>query len=127
MVGGIGLSNMTAKLILPFPPILNTYWRMVVVKGVPRVLLSAAGRAYKTECGWMARSQGATPQKGNLVVRMELYRPRKAGDIDAYMKGLFDGLNGVAWIDDSQVVELHAYRRDDKTNPRVEVTIEQAP
>jgi hypothetical protein len=35
-------------------------------------------------------------------------------------------LNGIAYCDDSQVVELHAYRLDDKDHPRVEVQVIRA-
>ena len=112
------------RFVLPYPPVLNTYYRMVVVKGSPRVLISAAGRAYKEECGWKAKSQGARVQEGDLAVTMTLYRPRRRGDIDGTMKASFDALNGIAWTDDSQVVELHVYRRDDKQNPRVELEVE---
>ena len=38
------------------------------------------------------------------------------------MKVLLDSLTGVIWEDDSQIVEIHAYRYEDKNNPRVEIT-----
>lgn len=110
-------------LVLPWPPALNHLYRMVMVKGSPRMLISARGRAYKTECGWEAKRQGARPQKGSLAVTVILYRPRRIGDIDGYLKVVFDSMNGIAWDDDSQVQELHVYRRDDKERPRVEMAI----
>jgi len=33
------------------------------------------------------------------------------GDVDNYVKSLMDGLNGVAYEDDGQVVNLKAYKR----------------
>jgi crossover junction endodeoxyribonuclease RusA len=33
------------------------------------------------------------------------------GDVDNYVKSLLDGLNGVAFDDDKQVVSLRAYKR----------------
>lgn len=113
------------RLTLPYPPVMNTYYRMVVVKGTPRMLISAAGRAYKTECGWMAKSQGARPVRGEIAVTATYYRPRRRGDIDGVQKALFDALNGVAWIDDEQIVDFHAKRREDKRNPRVEIEIRE--
>ena len=38
-----------------------------------------------------------------------------------------DSLRGIAYADDKQIVEIHAYRRDDPANPRIEVVIESAP
>ena len=32
---------------------------------------------------------------------------------------MLDALNGIVYLDDSQVVEIHAFREDDKENPRV--------
>lgn len=33
------------------------------------------------------------------------------GDVDNYVKSIMDGLNGVAYNDDGQVVNLKAYKR----------------
>ena len=42
-----------------------------------------------------------------VVTPMEVgFKPSIAGDIDNYAKTLLDGLNGVAWDDDSQVLKL---------------------
>lgn len=44
-------------------------------------------------------------------------------DIDNYAKLVFDALNGVAWVDDSQVTELAAKIIRGSDNPRTEVHI----
>lgn len=44
-------------------------------------------------------------------------------DIDNAIKLGADALNGVAYADDSQVVELHAFKHIDRARPRVEWTI----
>lgn len=41
------------------------------------------------------------------------------------LKAIQDALKGILWVDDSQVVELHAYRSDDKERPGVVVTAEE--
>ena len=38
-------------------------------------------------------------------------RPTKRSDIDNYCKAIFDGMNGVVFVDDSQVVSLHSTKR----------------
>ena len=38
------------------------------------------------------------------------------------LKAIQDAWKGILWVDDSQVVELHAYRGDDKERPGVVVT-----
>ena len=50
-------------------------------------------------------------------------RPTKRPDIDNVIKTICDGLNGVAYYDDSQVVEVTAEKRY-SDEPRVEVSIE---
>ncbi len=40
------------------------------------------------------------------------------------VKAIFDGLNGLAYIDDKQIVELHTYKKYAET-PYVKVQIER--
>lgn len=49
-------------------------------------------------------------------------RPTKRPDIDNIVKAIKDGLNGVAWMDDSQVVRLVAEKHWSDT-PRVEIFV----
>jgi crossover junction endodeoxyribonuclease RusA len=109
------------RLILAMPPSANDYWRYD--RG--RAHLTHVARRYKRDIGSDLLKAGVTPlPKGVTVgVRMTVYRPRKSGDLDNRFKVVLDALNKVAWQDDSQVVEIHGYRRDDKKNPRVEVAV----
>jgi Holliday junction resolvase RusA-like endonuclease len=104
-------------LTLPYPPALNRLWRNY--RG--RVVLSEEGRTYKSTVGYDARSQGAFQLTGAVGVEVKVFRPRKARDLDANFKVLLDALNNVAWEDDSQIVEIHAYRFEDKQRPRIEL------
>lgn len=45
-------------------------------------------------------------------------------DLDNVVKAVLDGLNGVLWDDDSQVVELSIGRAVDRDRPRVDVVVE---
>ena len=51
-------------------------------------------------------------------------RPPTRPDIDNYIKGTLDSLNGLFWEDDGQIVELHAgkYYSD---SPRIEMEIKE--
>ncbi len=105
-------------LVLPLTPLLNRYYR----KFNNRMILSAEAIAYKAEVKAICRNLEITPFDGYISLRVYVYRARKAGDIDGYLKGLMDSLIGHTYHDDKQVIELHVYRIDDKHNPRVEVT-----
>lgn len=108
------------KLTLPYPPTANLYWRCW--RG--RIVKSPAARAYQERIKFLARSAYCLVLAVPCRVRLEVYRPRRIGDLDNTLKVLLDALKGVAYTDDKHVAELHATRHDDKANPRVEVQIE---
>lgn len=110
------------RLELPYPPTANTYWR--IFRG--RAVKSAEARAYQQRARLMALTAGCRPLDGPVVVTVHVYRPRRRGDLDNVLKVLLDSLNGIAWRDDGQVVELHASRADDAARPRAVVTVEAA-
>jgi crossover junction endodeoxyribonuclease RusA len=103
---------------LPEPPSANRWWR----KFQNRMVLSAEARAYKTRVAVMLHAK-AQPLTGPVALTLTWYRGRKAGDLDKRVGVLLDGLQGVLYANDAQIVALHAYRFDDKKNPRVEVTV----
>lgn len=72
----------------------------------------------------MTGSLPPEPIAGPVMVSVTVYRKRRAGDLDNYQKVLLDSLKGIAFEDDSQVVEIHALRLEDPSNPRVEVRVE---
>lgn len=107
------------RLVLPYPPSANRYWK--TWRG--RTVKSAEARAYALAVGMLCRAARAKPLAGPVVVSIGVYRPRRAGDLDNRIKVTLDSLRGHAFEDDEQVVELHAYRHDDKARPRVEVEV----
>ena len=61
-------------------------------------------------------------KKKRTMMLNEVIRPTSKPDIDNSVKSIFDALNGVAYHDDSQVVELSVNKYYSET-PRVEVVI----
>jgi Holliday junction resolvase RusA-like endonuclease len=90
---------------LPAPPTMNMYWRSV--KG--RMLISREGRAYKK---MVAEQVVASPCAGPVAVIVRWSRRKRMGDLDNRLKVILDSLRGIAFRDDKQVVELHAYRSE---------------
>lgn len=111
--------RVSQSIVLPLPVSANRYWRNYG----GRTVVSDAAKAYKHAVWLQAQHAGMHPFSGPVAVYVHVYRARKVGDLDNANKVLLDALCGVAYQDDAQIVELHAYRHDDKANPRVEVEV----
>ena len=111
------------RLDVPEPPSVNHYY--AVVRG--RKILSAAGRAYKKAVQTIYFKEFRTVKvaipDGPVAVQYVWTRGRKSGDLLNREKALMDALNGLAFTDDSQIIECHAYRRDEKGVPGVVVVV----
>lgn len=73
---------------------------------------------------------GKQPLKGEVSAVVRVYRrfkptARNFGDVDNFLKAIFDGLNGICFGDDSQIVRCVVEKHLDKVNPRTEVTVQE--
>ena len=116
-------------MTLPYPPSINTHWRHLRSGPMAgRVLISERGRAYRIEVEAVARAHGVQCQHGALTVTIWLHPPdRRKRDIDNPIKPLLDALTHAgAWLDDSQIRELHITMEDpDKDSPRAVVMVQR--
>ena len=106
-----------------------------VTKARARVARTANGvRSYtpqKTKDGMahvaaryrQARGPGTPGTRGFGVDMVFYVKTNQRRDVDNYVKLVFDGLNGVAWVDDSQVTEMKAKVVRVGDNPRSEVRV----
>lgn len=111
------------SVVVPYPPSLNRLYR--TVRGRP--ILSKEARQYRAAVQRQLTGMGLKASSSPVALHAWLYRPRRAGDADNALKALLDALNGLLWVDDSQIVEIHLWRRDDKARPRVELLVEEVP
>jgi Holliday junction resolvase RusA-like endonuclease len=108
------------------------------VEGVPRPKARArrgaggrwytpqATKAYEEAVGWAARAAGVhEPCDGGVRLDIVLWMPdRRRRDLDNCAKSICDGLNGIVYLDDSQIIELTVRRGVDRERPRAGVTVE---
>lgn len=66
----------------------------------------------------------STPKKKLFQFLQNIFRPIKKPDIDNILKIIMDGLNGIAYDDDKQVVSVKIHKFY-STEPRVEVEIDE--
>ena len=118
MASGAGWCNV-AKIRFPLPPSANKYWRYV--RG--RVIVSSEAQDYKTTVAMLARCARVKLLTGPVAVEVAVYRERKSGDLDNFLKILIDAMAGSFYQNDSQIREIHASLCEDKHDPRVEVAV----
>jgi crossover junction endodeoxyribonuclease RusA len=109
------------NIILPYPPSCNRYWR----HNRGRTHRSKEAVDYINHVGNLCVVHKVRPTAESVCVTLRVFRPAKRGDLDNTAKVLLDALRGYAYLDDKQIVELHSYRHDDKSAPRVEVSVQE--
>lgn len=103
---------------LPWPPTMNTYWRSVIVtrrrRRVVQVLISAAGRTYRSEAIAAVLKQLRRPPRlaGRLRVEIVAMPPdRRVRDLDNLLKGSLDALTHAGvWTDDGALDRIEIAR-----------------
>lgn len=111
-VAGEEGGHVNGFVLIPYPVSTNRYWRNF--RG--RMVVSKEAIAYKVRVADIFRLVGQQTHTGPVSVLMFVHpKTTKKGvaskvraDLDNLLKVVFDGLNGVAWVDDSQVVKLQA-------------------
>lgn len=111
------------RLELHEPPSANRWWRHVGA----RVVLSREARAYQAGVSALLTAHRVRAIEGPVSVSVVWYRGRRSGDLDKRLGVLLDALQGTAYLNDSQVTDLHAARLDRPGQPGVVVTVVPRP
>jgi len=115
------LSKEQIKIVIPGRP---------VPKGRPRfgrggnVYTPKRTRGYEELVGWYAKQCMTEPLEGNVALHIKAYVANNIfPDLDNIAKAIMDGLNGVAYKDDRQVMCLTVQRL--RGEERVEILLEE--
>ena len=115
------------RVVMPWPPTVNTYWRTISIRGHQRTLISAAGRQYRSDATMAARS--AERAFGRLYVTIHAHPPdHRRRDLDNLLKAPLDALQHAGVIaDDSHIDDLRIIREPVIAGGRLMVEITQRP
>lgn len=90
--------------------------------------LPAKSKIFRENLQWIFKTAlSDKPLQNPLSVTLHFYKDKNItaktqyGDIDNLVKAIFDAGNGILWTDDSQIVELHAYKH--KGTGRIELEV----
>lgn len=127
------------EIFIPGPPQAKGRPKFAVRGGFARAYTPAKTRAYEELVAWHGKNAIQKPMEGPLCVEMIFGMPipestskkratalvgcphTKKPDLDNLCK-VVDGLNGIAWLDDSQIADLRAKKVYSET-PGVTVKI----
>lgn len=130
------------KFIIEGEPVAQGRPRATARNGHVRMYDPAKSRQYKDLVRSVAQRHVSEPLDRPVVLIINVYRsipksfskkarnlaaegqirPITKPDIDNYIKGILDGLNGVVWVDDNRIISLTVNKFYSDT-PRVEVEV----
>ena len=126
----MGEENLSTELTLPWPPTVNTYWRVRVNGKYPTFFVAQDGIRYRRNVQGYCLAWKVKPIKGRVRIVVDAYPPdRRVRDLDNVLKALLDSLRyGGAYLDDGQIDHLTVIRREkDGNGGRVVVRLEEIP
>lgn len=133
---------MIIQITIPGEPVAQGRARYTTRSGFVRTYDPKKSADYKSYVRAIANQVDTRPLEGPLVMKVLIYRqipkswtkkkqaaalagtvkPSIKPDCSNYLKGIEDALNGIAYIDDSQLVLVYV-RKEYAVEPRVEISI----
>ena len=86
-------------------------------------------KRYEASVAWAATvcRPRAWSQTGPVCVRVScFFADNRVHDVDNVLKCVMDGMKGVVYHDDTQVVSAQVFKALDRLNPRIEVRVSRA-
>lgn len=117
---------MLGKITLLGEPKSTQHIYKIACRPYPSIYMSAEGKAIKEDYAWQAKAQWAgkemidTPFKAEVIF---YHGTKRRHDIDNHHKLWMDSFSRIVWSDDVLMEEMHVWKKYDKENPRIEVTL----
>lgn len=114
------------KLILAGEPKSTQHVYKMTCRGkFATMYMSKEGKSIKEDYQWQIKNQyKGKPMEGELSIVVDFYfGTKRKCDIDNFSKLLFDSMNGMVWLDDSQIEQAFFTKYYDKDYPRIEIQI----
>ena len=123
-------AELVISFTVPGEPVPKARPRVVRGHGQKRGYTPERTAVAETAVGWRFRQavkgHGVDADSSFGVIAVFCRQTRIRCDVDNLLKTVLDGLNGVAWRDDWQVVDVAGRKRLVDGNPRTEITIYRA-
>lgn len=101
----------TIKFTIPGRPVPKGRPRLGVRGRKAFVYTPPATREYEKLVGWVAKAAGIKPLRGKIKIWITVYLASgRDGDWDNYAKSICDGLNGIAFRDDRDIIDARVIK-----------------
>lgn len=108
------------------PTLLNRLYIPIIKNGKPSIIKNPKTKEFTKYINDICLINRVKPFKKDISFYMDiLISKRNNYDIDGLLKLLFDSLNGLAYIDDKQIVDLRVRKHLNETEDKLIIKIEE--
>ena len=108
------------------PTLLNRLYIPIIKNGKPTIIKNPKSKEFTSYINDICLINRVKPFKKDISFYMDiLISKRNNYDIDGLLKLLFDSLNGLAYIDDKQIVDLRVRKHLNETEDKLIIKIEE--
>ena len=108
------------------PTLLNRLYVPIIKNGKPTIIKNPKTKEFTKHINDICLINRVKPFKKDISFYMDiLISKRNNYDIDGLLKLLFDSLNGLAYIDDKQIVDLRVRKHLNEIEDKLIIKIEE--
>ena len=108
------------------PTLLNRLYVPIIKNGKPTIIKNPKSKEFTSYINDLCLVKRVKPFQKDVLFYMDiLISKRKSYDIDGMLKLLFDSLNGYAYKDDEQIVDLRIRKHRNQSEDKLIIKIEE--